>query len=75
MASNLKPGWCEAAGKAAGEAERGENLKPTPRRHYVPVLPQPKPEQALSVKRAAKRRKASKQLSRKLDQVLGKVDD
>lgn len=74
MASNLKPGWCEEAGRLAGEAERGENLKPmAPGRHYIPVLPQPKPDQIQRVKAACKRRHNERKLDRKLDQALGRV--
>lgn len=80
MASNLKPGWCEIAGKEAGEQERGERLAPIvlrpgqERRHYIPVLPQASPKQAESVRRAGKISGRRKRLARKLDQVLGKVD-
>jgi hypothetical protein len=78
---NLKPGWCEIAGREAGERERGERVDPignvppgTPKRHWVPVLPQQRPDQLESVRRAGQVSGARKRLARKLDQVLGKVD-
>lgn len=80
MSGDLKPGWCEVAGREAGERERGERFAPVSllpgqtKRHYIPVLPQPKPEQIESVKRAGRASAQRKLVERKLDAVLGKVD-
>lgn len=76
MGSNLKPGWCEEAGRLAGEKDRGDNLKPmAPGRHYIPVLPQPSRSQIESIKRSARRRRQQRELSRKLDRELGTVGE
>lgn len=77
MASDLKPGWCETAGREAGEIERGERQQPLclrpgqVRRHYVPVLPEPRPD---SVRAAGIKSGVRKRLAKKLDAVLGKVE-
>lgn len=72
---SLKPGWAEAAGQAAGEAERGEKKAPTmgPKRTYIPLLPIPSEQQRESAKRAGARSKESRQVDRALDAALGKV--
>jgi len=45
-----------------------------PKRHYVPVLPQPRPDTLESAKRATLRAIRNKRIARKLDDVLGPVD-
>lgn len=78
--SDLKPGWCEEAGRQAGELERGERRAPVVlrpgqmARHYIPVLPEPTPAQRERVRRAGKVSGQRKRIARKLDAVLGKVE-
>ena len=73
---NFDRGWAEAAGKAAGEAERAEREAPiAPGKPYFPLLPGPTQQQFDSQDRARRRFLKSKALDRKLDQVLGTVDE
>lgn len=81
MATETLQGWDpEKAGREAGERERGERHAPIvlregqPKRHFIPVLPQPTAAVVDSVRRAGKVSGASKRLARKLDTLLGKVD-
>ena len=48
---------------------------PKPKRHYVPVLPQPTEQQFRNVKKASAKRKRDNALSRKLDELLGSVEE
>jgi membrane-bound lytic murein transglycosylase B len=45
-----------------------------PKRHYVPVLPQPSARQRESVRRASRKLKRSRQIEKTLLDVLGPVD-
>lgn len=77
--AQFKPGWADEAGKEAAERERGERFAPVvmgeAKRHYVPVLPVPKPEQHQNAKRAQQRHRARQEAEANLDRVLGSVED
>ena len=46
-----------------------------PKRHYVPVLPMPRPDTLQSAKRAQLRANRQRRTAKKLDEVLGSVED
>lgn len=70
MASNLKPGWCVEAGKAAGEAERGGggNERITVRRPPNFMIAQRKAALARMRERANRNSIKSQRLARALDE-------
>ena len=45
-----------------------------PKRHYVPVLPMPRPDSLQNAKRANRQFIRNKKLSQKLDDLLGPAD-
>lgn len=54
------------------ELEAPEEKKP---RHWIPVLPQPRPDTLQRAKEATRRSTRRKVVERKLDAVLGPIDE
>ena len=48
---------------------------PKPKRHWIPVLPQPRPDTLQSAKRAQARCNRERANAKKLDQVLAYLDE
>lgn len=77
MASNLKPGWCVEAGRAAGEAERGGggNERITVRRPPNFIVAQRKAALERMRARANQNSNRTRRLARALDETAGNEDE
>ena len=78
MSKQFPIGWCEEAGRSAGEQERGNYAvtQPSARRPsgWKPGRARPSSQNALGGHRGAEVTNRKRALSRKLDQHLGVAD-
>ncbi len=51
-----------------------KDAPPPPKRHWIPVLPVPRPDTLQSAKRAQARCNRARAAAKKLDEVLGPAD-